>query len=82
MLIRSPLPFVQQFVDELKNALDQHQPGTRLSKLQCLWVSFCLTGTTGVTLLLTATYDDEVVRDDGSWRFRRRAVRSDTTTLG
>ena len=44
MLIRSPLPFVQQFVDELKNALDQHQPGTRLSKLQCLWVSFCLTG--------------------------------------
>ena len=31
-------------MDELNNALAQHQPGTRLSKLQCLWVSFCLTG--------------------------------------
>jgi len=44
MLIRSPLLFVKAFVDELNNALEQHQPGTRLSKLQCLWVSFCLTG--------------------------------------
>ena len=44
MFIRSPLLFVQEFVDELNNALEQHQPGTRLSKLQCLWVSFCLTG--------------------------------------
>ena len=44
MFIKSPLPFVQEFVDELNNALEQHQPGTRLSKLQCLWVSFCLTG--------------------------------------
>ena len=44
MFIRSPLPFVTEFVDELNNALAQHQPGTRLSKLQCLWVSFCLTG--------------------------------------
>ena len=37
MLIRSPLLFVKAFVDELNNALEQHQPGTRLSKLQCLW---------------------------------------------
>ena len=44
MFIRSPRLFVKEFVDELNNALEQHQPGTRLSTLQCLWVSCCLTG--------------------------------------
>jgi hypothetical protein len=44
MFIKHPIPVVKEFVDELNNALEQHQPGSRLSRLQSFWISFCLTG--------------------------------------
>jgi len=44
MFITSPLPFVQEFVDELHEALEKYQPGAGLSRLQRLWLSFCLMG--------------------------------------
>jgi hypothetical protein len=42
------------------------------------YLSYCVTSPGGLTLSLTATYDDEAVEDEGSWRFRRRSVRRDT----
>ena len=44
MLITTPLPFVQEFVAELHEALGKYRPGAGLSRLQRLWLSFCLMG--------------------------------------
>src|SRR5215510_452525 len=44
MFLRTPLPFVKEFVDELNTTLETDQPGRGLSRLQRLWLAFCLTG--------------------------------------
>ena len=44
MFLKTPLPFVKEFVDELSPALETDQPGRGLSRLQRLWLAFCLTG--------------------------------------
>ena len=44
MFIKTPLPFVQEFVAELHEALEKYQPGAGLSRLQRSWLSFCLMG--------------------------------------
>ena len=44
MFLKTPLPFVKEFVDELNTALETDQPGRGLSRLQRLWLAFCLTG--------------------------------------
>lgn len=44
MFIKTPLPFVQEFVAELHEALEKYQPGAGLSRLQRYWLSFCLMG--------------------------------------
>jgi 3-phenylpropionate/cinnamic acid dioxygenase small subunit len=41
------------------------------------YLTFTVTSATGAGVLLTATYEDEVVQDGGEWRFRRRKVRRD-----
>ena len=41
------------------------------------YLSFTVTSANGPALVLTATYDDLVVFDEGEWRFRRRAVHRD-----
>ena len=44
MFITTPLPFVQEFVDELHETLVTYQPCAGLSRLQRLWLSFCPMG--------------------------------------
>jgi DDE superfamily endonuclease len=44
MFLKTPLPFVKEFVDELNTTLERDQPGRGLSRLQRLWLAFCLTG--------------------------------------
>jgi hypothetical protein len=44
MFLKTPVPFVKEFVDELNTALQTDQPGRGLSRLQRLWLAFCLTG--------------------------------------
>jgi hypothetical protein len=44
MFITTPLPFVQECVDELHEPLVTYHPCTGLSRLQRLWLSFCLRG--------------------------------------
>ena len=44
MFLKTPLPCVKEFVDELSTALETDQPGRGLSRLQRLWLAFCLTG--------------------------------------
>lgn len=44
MFIKTPFPFIQEFVAELHEALEKYQPGAGLSRLQRYWLSFCLMG--------------------------------------
>ena len=41
------------------------------------YLSFTVSSASGTAVVLTATYDDVVVRDGGEWRFQRRAVNRD-----
>ncbi len=42
MLFGAPLPFVKAFVDQIDEAIEQHQPQARLSTAQRAWLSFCI----------------------------------------
>ena len=42
MIVVKPLPFVTSFIDALNQALEEYQPGWRLSSIQKAWLSFCI----------------------------------------
>lgn len=44
MLFYKSLPFVNSFVSELNNAIEQSRPGCGLSSIQRWWLSFCIMG--------------------------------------
>lgn len=44
MLMGEPLPFVQEYVEELNRVLEEVKPGQGLSALQRRWLKFCLMG--------------------------------------
>ena len=44
MFIDEPLPFVQEFINQLNEGLSQGRSGIRLSRTQQTWLGFCLMG--------------------------------------
>ncbi len=42
MVINEPLPFVENYVDELNSAIQKCNPEKKLSRIQRGWLSFCL----------------------------------------
>ena len=42
MLLSTPLPFVEEFINELDKGLKTHQPELGLSRIQRGWLGFCL----------------------------------------
>ena len=44
MLMGEPLPFVQEYVEELNRVLEELKPGQGLSSIQKKWLGFCLMG--------------------------------------
>lgn len=44
MWLSEPLPFIQDFVAQLDEGLQVHQPNRRLSRIQRGWIGFCLMG--------------------------------------
>jgi hypothetical protein len=44
MLMGEPLPFVDEYVEELNRVLEEVKPGQGLSSLQRKWLKFCLMG--------------------------------------
>ncbi len=44
MLLSSPLPFVEDFINELDKGLKIHKPELGLSRIQRGWLGFCLMG--------------------------------------
>jgi len=44
MLLSTPLPFVENFINELDQGLKVYKPEWGLSRIQRGWISFCLMG--------------------------------------
>lgn len=44
MIIEKPLPFIQEFIEELNVAIRKHEAKSELSQIQKGWLSFCLMG--------------------------------------
>ena len=44
MLLSNPLPFVEDFINELNQGLKIYQPEMGLSRIQRGWLAFCLMG--------------------------------------
>jgi hypothetical protein len=44
MWLSEPLPFIQNFIDDLSEGLHVHNPDIKLSKIQQGWLGFCLMG--------------------------------------
>ena len=44
MIMGSPLPFVEEYVEKLSASLESHRPKAGLSRGQKAWLSFCLMG--------------------------------------
>jgi len=44
MFIKEPLPFVSQFIEELNNGIKERYPNEKLSRIQRLWLGFCIMG--------------------------------------
>ncbi len=44
MIIGEGLPFIKDYVELLNDAIKQHSPEQKLSKLQCYWLSFVILG--------------------------------------
>jgi hypothetical protein len=44
MIMGSPLPFVEEYVEQLSASLESHQPKAGLTRGQKAWLSFCLMG--------------------------------------
>ena len=78
MFITTPLPFVQAFVDELHEALDKYQPGAGLSRLQRLWLSFCLMGILVTNAVCWAKFERASLGQYAlaalSWMFRQSRI--------
>jgi hypothetical protein len=41
MLMGEPLPFVEEYIEELNRVLEELKPGQGLSGLQRKWLKFC-----------------------------------------
>ena len=78
MIIAKPAAFIEQYIDDLNNALDQYQAGAKLTFSQKTWLSFCLTGILMVNAVCWAKFERVSLGDYKiaalSWMFRRGKI--------
>ncbi|WP_221893966.1 hypothetical protein [Bathymodiolus japonicus methanotrophic gill symbiont] len=43
MLMNAPATFIQSYIDDLNDALNQLKPGAALTRIQAAWLGTCLT---------------------------------------
>jgi hypothetical protein len=78
MFITTPLPFVKEFVNELNTTLETGQPGHGLSRLQRLWLAFCLMGILVTNSVCWAKFERASLGNYSlaalSWIFRKAKI--------
>lgn len=57
MIIGEGLPFIKNYVELLNDAIKQHSPEGKLSKIQCCWLSFVILGLIVTNSLCWARFD-------------------------
>jgi hypothetical protein len=78
MLIGEPIPFVQEYVEELNRVLEELKPGRGLSSLQRKWLKFCLMGIIVTNSVCWAKFERSSVGAYTvaalSWMFRQAKI--------
>ena len=85
MLMNEPAPFVQTFVANLDEALGELNPTAKLTKLQKLWLGFCLTAILLTNTVCWAKFERASLGKYKipalSWMFREAAIAWDYLLL-
>ena len=85
MLMNEPAPFVQTFVANLDEALGELNPTAKLTKLQKLWLGFCLTAILLTNTVCWAKFERASLGKYKipalSWMFREAAIAWDFLLL-
>lgn len=78
MLKSQILPFVRNYINLLSSSLAIHYPAYRLTKTQCLWLSFCLTGILLTNSICWARFERASfgtwLTSSLSWMFRQSKI--------
>jgi DDE superfamily endonuclease len=78
MWLSEPLPFIEDFIDELGKGLQVHAPNMKLSKIQRGWLGFCLMGIILTNSVCWARFERMSLGQYKiaalSWMFRRSQI--------
>ena len=78
MIMGEPLPFVQEYVEELNRVLEELKPGQGLSSVQRKWLKFCLMGIIVTNSVCWAKFSrsslGEYTVATLSWMFRQAKI--------
>lgn len=78
MWLSKPLPFIEEFIDDLGSGLQAHDPTLKLSGIQRGWLGFCLMGIILTNSLCWARFERMSLGDYKigalSWMFRKSNI--------
>ncbi|WP_221896105.1 hypothetical protein [Bathymodiolus japonicus methanotrophic gill symbiont] len=78
MLMNAPATFIQSYIDDLNDALNQLKPGAALTRIQAAWLGTCLTGILIMNSVCWAKFERASLGDCKvaalSWVFRKASI--------
>ncbi|WP_221896289.1 hypothetical protein [Bathymodiolus japonicus methanotrophic gill symbiont] len=78
MLMNAPATFIQSYIDDLNDALNQLKPGAALTRIQAAWLGTCLTGILLMNSVCWAKFERASLGDCKvaalSWVFRKASI--------
>ena len=74
MLLKEPLEFARQFIESVNDCIEAERPGTRMSRHQRWWLSFCITAIVLTNSVCWANFEraslGKLTLASISWMFR------------
>ncbi|WP_221897043.1 hypothetical protein [Bathymodiolus japonicus methanotrophic gill symbiont] len=78
MLMNAPATFIQSYIHDLNDALNQLKPGAALTRIQAAWLGTCLTGILLMNSVCWAKFERASLGDCKvaalSWVFRKASI--------
>ncbi|WP_221894521.1 hypothetical protein [Bathymodiolus japonicus methanotrophic gill symbiont] len=78
MLMNAPATFIQSYIDDLNDALNQLKPGAALTRIQAAWLGTCLTCILLMNSVCWAKFERASLGDCKvaalSWVFRKASI--------
>ncbi|WP_221893606.1 hypothetical protein [Bathymodiolus japonicus methanotrophic gill symbiont] len=76
--MNAPATFIQSYIDDLNDALNQLKPGAALTRIQAAWLGTCLTGILLMNSVCWAKFERASLGDCKvaalSWVFRKASI--------